>query len=141
MKKLLLLLVMIVPALLPAQAAKFALLDAKNPIVGEWEWVRHDTASPAAPFPEQDWVYLKFSAGTGQSMGALTWDDDKGYGCPSYFMAFSDGKTISGTLSGSCSPELKGKKFSFQYEYDYSSDQLIITIRGVKSVYKRRPAP
>lgn len=141
MKRFLLLLLFCIPAALFSQTAKFALLDAKNPLIGEWEWVAHDTASPAAPFTEQDWIYFRFSAGAEQSMGALTWDSDKGYGCPSLFLAFSNGKTISGTLSSSCSPELKGKKFTFDYEYDYAHDQLLITIRGVTSVYKRRPAP
>ncbi|MBI3511130.1 MAG: hypothetical protein HY064_10740 [Bacteroidetes bacterium] len=117
---------------------KFALLDAKDPIVGEWEWIANDTNAPAAPLADEPWKILKFNAGTAQSMGALGMNDDKGYDCPSWFLAFSNGKQISATLSDGCVKSDKGKKFSFEYFYDASDDELLITVRGEKFRYRRK---
>ena len=119
-------------------APKYKMLDAQDPLIGEWVWITDDTTSVAAPLVDQDWKYFKFSAGTTQSFGALDYDDGKGFGCASYFIAFSDGEHITGTLSDSCIGSDKGKKFSFSYKYDATTDQLIITVRGENSYYKRK---
>lgn len=140
MKKinLLLLLLCLSPLISFAQQAKYAPLGEKDKLIGEWEWISNDTGAPCAPVPDQDWRYFRFAAGTNMSMAALTYEEAKGYGCPTYFLAFSNGNTITGTISDTCTPSDKGKKFSFAYEYDPSSDQLTITVRGEKFHYKRR---
>jgi hypothetical protein len=121
-----------------AQQTKYALLDAKNPLIGDWEWISNDTGSAASPVSDQVWMYLHFAAGTEQSFGATSWDEERGFTCTSQFLAFSNGAAISTTLSTCCNPSEKGTKFSFTYEYDAGSDQLIVTVRGEKSYYKRK---
>lgn len=121
-------------------APKYKMLDAQDPLIGEWEWISNDTTGIAAPIADQDWQYFKFVAGNAQSFGALSYDEGKGFGCASYFLAFSDGKHITGTLSDSCIGADKGKKFSFEYEYDAMEDLLIITVRGEQFRYKRKKA-
>jgi hypothetical protein len=133
-----LLLIFVIPVTMAAQAPKYKLLDVQDPLVGEWEWVKNDTTGIAAPFEDQDWQYFKFSAGTNQSFGALSFDEGKGFGCASYFIAFSDGAHITGTLSDSCVGNDKGKKFSFTYKYDATTDLLTIIVRGENFTYKRR---
>ena len=124
------------PAFLNAQTAKFHPLDAKDPLLGEWEWVKSDTSGMAAPLPDQDWQCFKFSAGTEMSFGALSYDADKGYACPTYFMAFTNGSQISGTASNPCSASDKGKKVAFTYRFEGTF--LIITVRGENFNYRRR---
>lgn len=125
------------PAAQPS-APKLTLLDAKDPLVGEWEWIASDTGAPAAPLPDQDWRILRFAAGTTQSMGALSFDNDKGYSCPTYFLAFGNGKQITATISDSCIPEDKGKKITFSYTIDSATGELLVTVRGNTFHYKRR---
>ena len=126
------------PLLVFSQAPKFAMLGEKDKLIGDWEWIASDTGAPCAPLPDQDWRYLRFASGTNQSMASLSYDEVKGFGCPTYFLAFSNGKTITGTISDTCTPSDKGKKFTFDYEYDPASDQLIIRVRGESFHYKRR---
>jgi hypothetical protein len=137
-KKVIVFFLLLIVQFLPAQTAKYALLDAKSPLLGDWEWISNDTGSAASPIPSQIWMYLHFEAGTGQSFGAAQSDDLKGYGCICYFLAFSNGQTVSTSLSSSCMVTDKGKKFTFEYEYDGSMDQLILTVRGEKSYYQRK---
>jgi hypothetical protein len=120
------------------QAPKYKMLDAQDPLVGEWVWVTNDSTGIAAPLPDQDWKYFKFSAGSTQSFGALLFDDATGFGCASYFIAFSDGEHITGTVSDSCEGNDKGKKFNFTYKYDAAEDLLIITVRGENFRYQRK---
>lgn len=120
-----------------SQTPKFAPLADQDKLIGEWEWIPNDTGAPCAPIPDQDWRYLRFVSGTNQSMAAIALDESKGFACPTYFIAFSNGKSITGTISDTCTPSDKGKKFTFAYEYVPSSDQLIITVRGELFYYKR----
>jgi hypothetical protein len=124
---------------LAAQEKKFALLDAKDPLTGEWEWVRNDTSAPFAPIPGQDWLYISFGAGSALSFGAPSWDETRGYDCASHFLAFSNGNTISATLSDACVPADKGKKISFTYQV-FDRKQLIITYNDQRYIYKRKNA-
>lgn len=139
MKKLsiLLLLALFTPLLIFSQTPKFATLGEKDKLIGKWEWIANDTGAPAAPIPDQDWRYLNFVSGTNQSMAAIGYEEAKGYACPTYFLAFSNGKTITGTISDTCTPSDKGKKFSFEYRYDPAANQLILTVRGEIFYYKR----
>ncbi|HEU4718282.1 MAG TPA: hypothetical protein VFU15_10625 [Bacteroidia bacterium] len=124
--------------LLGAQTPKYALLDAKDPVVGTWEWIGNDTGSMAAPVPDLNWQFIQLAAGSDQSMGALSYSDEKGYECASYFLAFSNGQMITGTLSQTCLEADKGKKFTMGYRYDAMNDQLVLTIRGETFYYRRK---
>lgn len=123
---------------LKAQTPKYNTLDEKDPIVGEWQWVKDPVSSPYAPFPDLDFTFITFYAGTKLSMGAISFDEKKGYGCASSFLAYSNGTTIIGTISDCCISKNKGKKINFDYEYDVTSDQLIITVKEEKYFYKRK---
>ncbi|HTL82539.1 MAG TPA: hypothetical protein VL651_12590 [Bacteroidia bacterium] len=117
-------------------APKFALLDAKDPIVGTWKFVANDTAAPVSPFGTSGWYFIRFAAGTEQSVASESAGDVMD--CPFYFLCFSNGTTVSTTLSDNCDKSLKGKKFKFSYSYDAASDQLTITgTNGAKAVYSR----
>ncbi len=123
---------------LHSQTAKYTLLDEKDPIVGNWEWVKDPTSSPYAPFPDLDFAFITFSAGNKVSMGALSYDEKKGFGCPTYFLAYTNGTTILGTITDCCIAVDKGKKINFIYGYDPASDQLIISVKDERYYYKRK---
>ncbi len=118
-----------------AQSAKYRQLDAKDAVVGDWEWVKDPVGNPYTPFGDQQWTYIRLSAGTDLSFGALTYSEDKGYGGLSRFLAWTDGSTITGTLSESSTPSGKGKKISFAFHIE--GDQLVITVNGEDYFYKR----
>lgn len=119
-----------------AQSAKFRQLDAKDLAVGDWEWVKDPVGNPYMPFADQQWTYIRLSAGTELSFGALTYSEDKGYGGLSRFVVWTDGSTITGTLSESSTQSGKGKKISFAYRME--GDQLVITANGEDYFYKRK---
>lgn len=129
---------LLTPFLLTAQTPKYIQSDSTSALIGEWEWVKDPTGSPYSPFPDLDFVYITFSAGKKLSMGAISFDETKGFGCPSYFLLYTNEKTITGTLTDCCIAADKGKKFSFNYEYDLASDQLIVTVNDEMKYYKRR---
>lgn len=116
-------------------APKYALLDAKDPVVGMWKFVANDTATPVSPFGTSGWYFIQFAAGTTQSVASESAGDVMD--CPFYFLCFSNGKTVSTTLSDNCDKTLKGKKFTFSYVYDASGDRLTITANGRSAVYER----
>jgi hypothetical protein len=132
--------ILILPFILCFQTApKFAVLDATDPIIGEWEWIKDPVGSPYAPLPDLDWTFISFSAGNKQSMGAISYDETvKGYGCPSYFLAYTNGTAITATISDCCIAGDKGKKVNFNYSYDATEDQLNITVKGETFSYKRK---
>lgn len=117
-------------------APKYALLDAKDPIVGMWKFVANDTAAPVSPFGTSGWYFIQFNAGTTQSVASESAGDVMD--CPFLFLCFSNGKTVSTSLSDNCDKSLKGKKFSFTYVYDAASGKLTITSpNGASAVYER----
>ena len=128
-----LVLTVFVSVTLRSQTSKYAVLDEKDQLVGNWEWVKDATSSPYAPMPDLDFVFISFSAGNKISMGALSYD-----GCPSYFLAYSNGTNITGTISDCCIAGDKGKKVNFAYEFDAAGDQLILTVKEEKYYYKRK---
>lgn len=132
----LLLLFLLLPLVSTAQTPKYALLGEKDKLIGEWEWVPSDTGAPAAPIADLDWRIIKFTAGANSSMAAIGFEEARGYTCPTYFMAFSNGGTVMGTISDSCSSSDKGKKFSFDYTFEGTN--LVISLHGEKFYYKRR---
>lgn len=139
MKKILqLLLLLFIPAFLPAQgqAQKFVLLDAKNPLIGEWEWVKDPTASPYSPIAETDFIYLRFSTKDSLSVGAIENNESKGLLGHCYFLAYSNGTAIFGTLTGCSNPANNGKTFRFTYEV--TGNELAIIVKGEKIIYKRK---
>lgn len=119
-----------------AQTVKFRQLDAKDLAVGDWEWVKDPVGNPYMPFPDQQWTYIRLSAGTELSFGAHTYSEDKGYGGLSRFVAWTDGSNITGTLSESSTQSGKGKKISFAYRIE--GEQLVITVNGEDYFYKRK---
>ncbi|HLG04060.1 MAG TPA: hypothetical protein VI731_10730 [Bacteroidia bacterium] len=135
MRPILLLLFCLGAASMMAQQ-KFQLLAANDPLVGEWEWVKNDTTAMFTPFTGENWMYLSFGAGPVQSFGSPAFSEEKGYGAASYFLAFSNGSTITATLSDSPVPENRGKKFSFSYVCDKS--RLIITYNDEQFIYRRK---
>lgn len=99
---LIIVLFLITSPLLKSQTAKYVLPDSTNPIIGEWEWVKDPVGSPYSPFPDLDFVFITFSADKKLSMGALSYDEKKSFGCSSYFLMYTNGKTITGTLTDCC---------------------------------------
>jgi hypothetical protein len=138
MKNLLIVLSLFCSTTFSAQTSKYKVLDEKDPLIGDWEWVKDPTSSPYAPVPDIDFVFLRFAAGTKTSLGAVSFDAVKGFGCPTYFLAYTNGTTIMGTISDCCVATDKGKKLNFTYEYDASADQLIIIVKDEKYYYKRK---
>jgi hypothetical protein len=128
----------LLPFLLPAQVNKYAILSDKNPIIGDWEWVKDPTSSPFAAVPDIEFVFLRFSAGTKSSFGAVSSDSTKGFGCATYFLAYSNGSTMIGTISDCCVVTDKGKKISFNYQYDPGMDELIIRVKDEQYFYRRK---
>lgn len=121
-----------------AQTAKYAVFSEKNPVIGDWEWVKDPTSSPYAAVPDIEFLFIRFCAGNKASFGAVSSDSTKGYGCATYFLAYSNGSTIMGTISDCCVATDKGKKISFNYQYDGGMDELIITVKGEQYFYKRK---
>lgn len=132
-------LLLLLPLLAFQTTPKYAVLDEKNPILGNWQWVKDPVSSPYAPFPDLDWTFINFSAGNKISMGAISYDDTlKGYGCPTYFLAYTNGNSITGTITDCCIAAHKGKKINFNYSYDATEDQLIIEVKDETFTYKRK---
>ncbi len=130
---------LLLPILFSFQAPKYDVLDSKDPLIGDWEWIKDPTGSPYTAVPDIDWVFISFSAGTKQSLGATSYDETiKGYACPSYFLAYTNGTTLMGTITNCCVAADKGKKFSFNYQYDAADDQLVITVKDETFTYKRK---
>ncbi|HET6991651.1 MAG TPA: hypothetical protein VFJ43_10025, partial [Bacteroidia bacterium] len=123
---------------LVAQVPKYKVLDEKDPIIGDWEWIKDPTSSPYSAIPNVDFIFLRFAAGTKVSLGAVSFDTTKGFGCPTYFLAYTNGTSIVGTITDCCVATDKGKKINFTYSYDASEDQLIITVKEEKYYYKRK---
>jgi hypothetical protein len=135
MKKHLLLLLLFVPGFIFAQAPKYNKLDAKNPLVGTWQWEKDPTATPFQPVPETDFIYIRFSAGDSLSVGAISNDENKGMLGTCYFLAYSNGGTIFGTLNNCSNPANNGK--TFRMSYAVQGDELVITVKGEEIIYRR----
>src|SRR5665213_3214977 len=128
-----------IPVLFSMQATKYAVLGEKNPLIGEWEWMKDPTSSPYAPVSDIDWAFIHFSVGTDQSFGAIAYDDTiKGYACPCYFLAYSNGSNMMGTITNCCVAKDKNKTFNFNFQYDEADDELIITVKDETFTYKRK---
>ncbi len=121
---------------LSAQAPKYKLLTSKDPLIGEWEWVKDPTGSPYSPILETDFIFIRFSPNDTLSVGAIENDADKGLTGHCYFLAYSNGATVFGTLSGCSNPANNGKTFRFIYEV--IGDQLVIKVKGEQIYYKRK---
>lgn len=135
------LLLLLVPVLISAQtktttAPKYVKLDAKDPLIGEWEWVKDPTGSPYSPITETDFIYLRFSPADSLSVGAIENNESKGLLGHCYFLAYSNGSTIFGTLSGCSNPANNGKTFRFTYEV--LGNELVITVKGEKIYYRKK---
>ncbi len=134
------LLLLFVPAFVSAQTAKpkpqYIKLDAKDPLIGEWEWVKDPTGSPFSPSPGIDFIYLRFSPKDSLSVGALEQNESKGLMAACYFLASSNGSILTGVLSGCSNPANNGKSFLMHYEV--IGNELIITAKGETIYYKRK---
>jgi hypothetical protein len=131
-----LLLLLFIPACLSAQAPKYVVLDAKDPLIGEWEWVKDPTASPYSPVVETDFIYLRFSPKDSLSIGAIENSESKGLLGHCYFLAYSNGTSVFGTLSGCSNAANNGKTFRFAYEI--TGNELAIIVKGERIIYKRK---
>lgn len=123
------------PVFLSAQTPKYNKLDAKDPLIGTWEWVKDPTGSPFQPVPETDFIYIRFSPGDSLSVGAITRDENKGMLGTGYFLAYSTGSIIFGSLSNCSNPANNGK--TFRMNYVVRGDELVITVKGEEITYKR----
>jgi hypothetical protein len=117
-------------------APRYVMLDAKDPLIGDWVFTANDTASPVDPFGNGGWSLIRFSPGTQNS--ACSTDSSEDFLCPYYFLAFSNGKEIMGTISDGCNKELKGKKMVMKFEYHASEDELVLSSGKSKAYYRRR---
>jgi hypothetical protein len=129
------LLLLLLPAFANAQAPKYILLDPKDELIGEWQWVKDPTGSPYAPVPETDFIYLHFSPGDSMSIGSIEKDEMKGKTGHCYFIAKSNGSAVFGVLSNCSNPANNGK--SFRFDYKVTGDELVITVKGEEIYYKR----
>jgi hypothetical protein len=137
MKNLLhIMLLLIVPFSLFAQTPKYVLLSPKDPLLGEWEWVKDPTGAPYSPVPETDFTYMKFSPGDSLSIGSINNDESKGLTGHCYFLAYTNGSTVFGSLTGCSSTANNGKTFRFNYEV--TGNELVITVKGEQIYYRRK---
>ena len=135
------LLLLFVPAFISAQTTKtkapdFIKLDAKDPLIGEWEWVKDPTGSPFSPSPGIDFTYIRFSPKDSLSVGALESSEWKGWLGSCYFLVYANGTTARGVLSGCSNPVNNGKLITIHYEV--TGNELVITSKGEKIYYRRK---
>ena len=134
-KQAFILLLLISPVFLFAQTAKYNKLGAKDPLIGTWEWVKDPTGTPFQPVPETDFIYIRFSPGDSLSVGAISNDENKGMLGTCYFLAYSTGNIIFGSLGNCSNPANNGK--TFRMNYVVRGDELVITVKGEEIIYKR----
>ncbi|MDQ3112147.1 MAG: hypothetical protein M3R17_19865 [Bacteroidota bacterium] len=129
-------LILMLPLFVAAQAPKYVLLDPKDDLIGEWEWVKDPTGSPFSPVPETDFIYIHFSPGDSLSIGSIAKDDLKGKTGNCYFIAKSNGSTVFGVLSNCSNFANNGK--AFRFDYKVMGDELVITVKGEEIIYRRK---
>lgn len=135
------LILLLLPVCISAQTAtvkpsKYLPLNAKDPLIGEWEWVKDPTGSPYNPLPGVDFTYLRFSQKDSLSVGAIENNASKGLVGHCYFLARSNGEAITGTLSGCSNPAYNGKNLSFHYTV--TGNELVITVKEEQFIYRRK---
>ncbi|MEO5643403.1 MAG: hypothetical protein ABIQ40_14735 [Bacteroidia bacterium] len=118
------------------QTPKYVKLNEKDPLIGEWEWEKDPTGSPYSPLPAVDFIYMRFSPVDSLSVGALENNESKGLLNHCYFTAYSNGSTITATLSSCSNPLNNGKQLVMHYEV--TGDELVITLNGEKTYYRRK---
>lgn len=143
MKNVLFVMLLLFPVYISAQtkttakpSQSFVKLDAKDPLIGEWEWIQDPTGSPYAPFPEVDFTFLRFSPKDSLSVGAIENNETKGLLGAGYFLAYSNGSIIMGVLSGCSNPAHNGKSFKMYYEV--LGNELVITAKGERIYYRKK---
>ncbi|CAN5156143.1 hypothetical protein BH09BAC5_BH09BAC5_19420 [soil metagenome] len=124
------------PSMLVAQTPKFVVLTPENPLIGNWEWVKDPTGSPYSPITETDFIFMRFSPGDSLSVGAISNDESKGLQGHCSFLAYSNGTTVFGTLTGCSNPANNNK--TFRFNYTLMGDELHIFVKDEEIIYKRQ---
>lgn len=117
-----------------ATAQKSKQLNADDPIVGEWEFKGEEAPEL---YPGEPHKIIALKSGDQESIIGAYVDPEYGLAGPSYFIALSNGKTISGKLTQTVFLGEEGKEISFDYRYDKENDQLIVIIDKKEYLFGR----